>query len=99
MDSEACEGSYMDVLVRVTEAPCAPRAPALTPPSVILLSPVMRLLVVLAQQILAVVVAVGGAQDGMDMLVESHGWIVEVTQAHGPLVVELDQQHWAMDTV
>ena len=58
---------------------------------------VLVLLVVLAQQVLAVVVAVGRAHDGVD--------VVRVPGTRGPaqrdgrLVIELDQDDRAMDAV
>ena len=51
--------------------------------------------VVLAQQILAVVVAIGGAHDGMDMV--ARGGVVVVHDAG--LVVELDKDHRAQDAI
>ena len=56
------------------------------------------LLVVLPQQILAVVVAVGRAHDGVDVLAIGHRRI-EVAQVGGPLVIEFDQNHGAVDPV
>src|SRR6266496_3298208 len=56
----------------------------------------MAVLVVLAQQILAVVVAVGRAHDDVDMILVGLGVFAERNAA---LVVELDDNHGALDAV
>ena len=51
--------------------------------------------VVLAKEVLAVVVAVGGPNDGVDMLTVGTCW-KEMPEPHGPLVAELDEDYGAV---
>jgi len=69
------------------------QAPTRLPPSWIVAVPVGRVvlvrLVVLAQQVLPVIVAVRGAHDGVHVLAGRYGAVAR--QRNGSLVVELDQ--------
>ena len=56
----------------------------------------MAMLVVQAQQVLAVVVAVGCAQDDMNMIFVRLGAFAKSDAA---LVIELDDDHWTLDAI
>ena len=56
----------------------------------------MALLVMLAQQILAIVVAVGGAYDYVDVILVR---LYVLAESNAPLVIELDDDDRALDAV
>ena len=57
-------------------------------------------LVVLAEQVLAVVVAVGRAHDAVNVLARRHVAVLgESREIGGSLVIEFDQDHRAVDAV
>src|SRR5687768_15325070 len=72
------------------------RRPALSGPAMAVRGIVRVLFVMLTQQILAVIVAVWRADDGMDVDASRHSrpW-----QRHGRLVIELDQDDRTVDAV
>ena len=60
---------------------------------------VLMLLVVLSQQILTIVVSVGGADDDVDVLVDGTPVGIVLSHADGGLVVEFDKNDRAVDAV
>ena len=56
----------------------------------------MALFVMLAQKILAVIVAIGGAHDYMDVILVG---LFVLAERNAPLVVELNDDHRTLDTI
>ena len=57
------------------------------------------LLVMLPEQVVAVVIAIGGADDDVDVLANGAAVGVVLAHADGPLVIEFDENDGAVDAV